>query len=155
MLKRIKFEVPKYKMGNRDKEYQTAKASSYPQGYFKDKACRHCSTKFTPKAPSEHYCSDPCKDYAVLNNFLKRNYNITAKIYEETYIEQNGLCAICKTEGFTMKKGKDYLKLVCDHDHKTGKFRGLLCHNCNRALGLLHDSLVDIKEAYNYIERSL
>lgn len=44
------------------------------------------------------------------------------------------------------------IKLVVDHDHATGKVRGLLCHNCNRALGLLHDNPVTINNALEYLK---
>jgi hypothetical protein len=40
-----------------------------------------------------------------------------------------------------------------DHDHKTGKFRGWLCHSCNAALGLLKDDPERIAKLLNYIER--
>lgn len=43
--------------------------------------------------------------------------------------------------------------LVVDHDHKTGKVRGLLCHNCNRALGLLKDNKEIIQNCLSYLER--
>ena len=42
--------------------------------------------------------------------------------------------------------------LVVDHDHKTGKVRGLLCHNCNRALGLLHDDQELMQKASEYVK---
>lgn len=50
---------------NKPKKAQTAKPSKYPQSYFKPKSCKHCGAIFTPKAPSEHYCCDFCKDYAT------------------------------------------------------------------------------------------
>ena len=43
-------------------------------------------------------------------------------------------------------------KLVVDHCHATGKVRGLLCHNCNRALGLLKDKISVLKNAIQYLE---
>ena len=43
--------------------------------------------------------------------------------------------------------------LVVDHDHKTGAVRGLLCHNCNRALGLLQDSKENLMNCLSYLER--
>jgi hypothetical protein len=44
------------------------------------------------------------------------------------------------------------VKIVVDHCHTTGAIRGLLCHNCNRALGLLKDDINVIKNAINYLE---
>ena len=59
------------------------------------------------------------------NCWLKAKYGIDLKQWNEAFQQQNGICAICK-------KPK---KLVTDHDHKTGKFRGLLCNKCNVSLG--------------------
>jgi hypothetical protein len=54
-------------------------------------------------------------------------------------------CAICATYG----------DLVIDHDHQTGRVRGLLCNNCNLALGLLGDNTDVIDSAGRYLrERS-
>ena len=41
--------------------------------------------------------------------------------------------------------------LVVDHKHSTGEVRGLLCHNCNRALGLLKDDPKVLQKAMNYL----
>lgn len=43
--------------------------------------------------------------------------------------------------------------LLCfDHDHETGVFRGWLCHNCNKAIGLLGDTVEGVKKAVRYLE---
>lgn len=46
------------------------------------------------------------------------------------------------------------LKPIADHDHDTGVIRGLLCHNCNRALGFLGDSIEGVRLALAYLERA-
>jgi len=43
-------------------------------------------------------------------------------------------------------------KLVVDHCHSTGKIRGLLCHNCNRALGLMQDNVETLQNAIDYLK---
>ena len=138
---------------NPTKQEQTATPCKYPQGYFKDKPCRECKTMFTPKAPSELYCSDPCKDRGITSAYLKRNYNITLACYEKMHEEQGGLCKICQGEGFVMSAVKNghVNKLVVDHCHDSGEVRGLLCHNCNRALGLLKDDPAVLKRAIEYL----
>jgi len=135
---------------NRTKEQQTARADKYPQGYFKDKPCKECGEYFTPNAPSELYCSDVCKDIGITTAYLRRSYGITYHDYVLMLKKQNGRCAICAGEGFIMGKHHK-LKLVVDHCHKTGKVRGLLCHNCNRALGLLQDNAAILRKAAEYV----
>jgi hypothetical protein len=81
---------------------------------------------------------------------IERLYGITLKDYEHLYILQNGVCAICrKPEG---RKGKVFL--VVDHDHETGKVRGLLCSNCNSGLGFFKDSLESLSSARQYLKSS-
>jgi hypothetical protein len=77
---------------------------------------------------------------------------VTLAWYEEAFKAQNGLCGICKQEGFVMDPKKHRTKLVVDHCHRTNAVRGLLCHNCNRALGLFKDSKESLMNAISYIE---
>lgn len=58
--------------------------------------------------------------------------------------KQNGVCAIC---GHKDKKKS----LAVDHDHKTGKIRGLLCGRCNPALGFIQESTELIKQLLKYL----
>src|SRR6266567_3377847 len=74
---------------------------------------------------------------------LKRKYGITWDEYQEMFESQKGLCAICQG----VEEGR---MLSVDHDHETGKVRGLLCGSCNRALGLFKEDpeLLDIAKEY-------
>ena len=125
-------------------------SSKYPNGYFKEKECRFCKTIFKPVAPSHHYCSDDCAIKAGAESYIFRNYGITLDTYYQIYKEQKGKCYICQQEGFTIKDSIR-ISLLIDHDHMTGKVRGLLCPNCNRALGLLKDDLEYINRAKEYL----
>ena len=137
---------------NKPKSEQTASASKYPQGRFNPKPWRWCSKEFTPKAPSEHYCSDDCKNTGLQNKYFIRTYGITFQDYKRMYEEQEGLCKICNNQGFLMDEKRHKMKLVVDHCHVTGLVRGLLCHNCNRALGLLSDDIKRFERAINYLK---
>lgn len=64
------------------------------------------------------------------------NFGVTAQHYEQILEQQNHKCAICETPSNNL----DY-NLCVDHDHQTGKVRGLLCHTCNHFLGRVHDDV--------------
>lgn len=142
-----------YAMQNRPQAQMTADPSKYPQGYFKPKPCRECGQIFTPKAPSHLTCSQGCANRMLSSRYLQRNYGITLKQYEDLRQAQSGLCAICGGEGFVMASHHK-MKLVVDHCHASGRVRGLLCHNCNRALGLLKDSNEVLLRAITYLRCS-
>lgn len=133
------------------KKDQKANPKLYPQGYFKDKQCRCCKKYFKPKSPCELYCSDYCKSYGITNAYYVRNYGISLETYLDIAEKQNFVCAICGKENFAMRNTHSGGLLV-DHDHNTGEVRGLLCHNCNRALGLLKDNPEYLRKAINYLE---
>jgi hypothetical protein len=142
-----------YRVKNKPQIEMTASPSKYPQGHFKEKGCKCCGTPFAPQAPSHLYCQQECADEALATNYLIRNYGITLEDARRMNEEQGSLCAICEEEGFTMADHHK-MKLVVDHCHTTGKVRGLLCHNCNRALGLLKDNTERLKKAINYLENT-
>lgn len=121
----------------------------YPNPYFKQKKCTTCEVEYTPEAPSQQYCSIACRGK---NSYYKRNYNITEAQYEAKKKIQQNKCMICCTEGFCIGKNGHTEKLAVDHDHETGMVRDLLCHNCNRALGLLQDSIVLVDSALEYLK---
>ena len=91
------------------------------------------------------YCSDRMKDYD-----LKRQYGIDLKEYERLFSLQNGKCAIC--EKHISEINKKHKKHLCvDHNHQTGKVRGLVCDKCNRGLGLFCDSEIILHKAIKYL----
>jgi hypothetical protein len=55
-------------------------------------------------------------------------------------------CEICG------QRGKKRNGITLDHDHKTGKFRGWLCSNCNTALGLVQENKETLQALIKYIE---
>lgn len=80
---------------------------------------------------------------------LRRRYNITEQEYNEMVEEQSNLCAIC---GQPEKNGyKGRTDLCVDHNHSTGKVRGLLCNHCNRGIGLLGENTSTLENAINYL----
>jgi hypothetical protein len=127
--------------------------SQYPQGYFKDKLCRECKRVFSPQSPSHLFCSQGCFDDNFSRKYLRKTYGITLERYRQMFVDQDNKCAICGMDGFRICKDAKAL-LVVDHCHTTGKVRGLLCHNCNRGLGLFQDNSKYLRSAIEYIERA-
>lgn len=78
---------------------------------------------------------------------LKAKYGITKEEYESLIEKQNNVCAICKMENTNGKP------LCVDHEHSTGKIRGLLCFSCNTALGLMKEHSCLLREAATYLEK--
>ena len=81
---------------------------------------------------------------------MKYKYGITESDYDRMMQEQEGRCAICNT---TQTKDKNMNRLVVDHCHTSGKVRGLLCSACNKALGILEDSVDVLKSAVEYLTK--
>lgn len=72
---------------------------------------------------------------------IKSKYGLTRIEFELMLVSQDSKCAICKSK----------TELVVDHDHTTGKVRGLLCRRCNFVLGILEDEEF-IEAANRYLE---
>jgi hypothetical protein len=86
---------------------------------------------------------------------LKILYGLTEEDYERMLKEQDGVCGICKKEE-AAKSNTGYTKnLAVDHCHHTGKIRGLLCHNCNIAIGKLKDDVSLLESALKYLKEKL
>lgn len=83
---------------------------------------------------------------------LRKNYGLTVEEYEALLDEQGGLCAICQRPERAQRAGRT-MRLPVDHDHTTGRIRGLLCHSCNRAIGLLQDDPALLVRAADYLLR--
>lgn len=142
-----------YLMRNKPQSEMTANPGKYPQGFFKVKACRECGLSFQPQAPSHLSCSQNCADRMLASRYLMRNYGIDLRRYELMLKAQKDKCAICRGVGFRMAEHHKMM-LVVDHCHETGTVRGLLCHNCNRGLGLFKDSAQALRRAQSYLNAS-
>ena len=77
----------------------------------------------------------------------KRNYGISIEQFESMESLCMGVCGCCGAA----PKGR-CKRLSVDHCHKTGKIRGLLCAPCNKAIGVLGDSVEGLRRAVEYLE---
>lgn len=85
-----------------------------------------------------------------INNPLYKSqskFNLDKDTYFSLFAAQNGCCKICGNES-------NNKSLAIDHDHDTGKVRGLLCLNCNVGLGHFKDSIELLEEAMRYLSVS-
>lgn len=101
---------------------------------------RHKSTGYSRKWQK----ANPEK---VLDMHLQREFGISIEDYRALFAEQSGVCAICQGPG------KPEKRLSVDHNHNTGKIRGLLCDSCNHSLGLLKESPEVLRRAAEYLEK--
>lgn len=79
---------------------------------------------------------------------LKRYYDMTLAEWDNRFAEQNHSCAVCKSPYSGRKNGQ----WCTDHDHKTGKVRGILCNGCNMALGQTKDDPLRLRLLAEYVE---
>lgn len=143
-------------------EFHRDKNSS--DGYtYKCKECRN-------KANREYYAAHPekrkekndkKKEYRKLyydnpeiklkyrQKYIERKFGINYEQYNKMLAQQGGVCAICGSA--ETKCSAEYLAI--DHDHDTGEIRGLLCSNCNRALGLFQDNSEIVEKAMLYLKK--
>ena len=82
---------------------------------------------------------------------LARRFNISLEDVRALLDEQHGPCALCDKPDYD-KRNDCPRALAVDHDHATGKMRGLLCANCNHALGMAHDDPFLLRRMADYIE---
>lgn len=127
--------------------YRTKK--EYMQQYLRE---------YGPKwrAANKEKCRKYSRDYYQRNKglqkhrhylyMLRRNHgDAAAETYDEMLAAQENACLICCAP-FGKKRP------AVDHGHKTGQLRGLLCSNCNTALGLLKDNKKILLNAVSYLE---
>jgi hypothetical protein len=86
------------------------------------------------------------KKIADRRSHLKRKYGITLEQYDAMLASQSGGCGICGRDP------SDRISLHVDHDHRTGRIRGLLCFPCNNALGDFDDDPSLLRAALRYVE---
>lgn len=121
--------------------------------FYKDKRgknglTRRCKACWSKKS----YYSRTRSPESIDKNYWRvatNRYGITKDEFYVMLESQGNKCKICKREADT------YRRLTIDHDHNTGKIRGILCGQCNSGLGLFKDDVYIMKEAIRYIKESL
>ena len=122
----------------------------------KTASCVVCSESFTYKTSGgrpRNRC-DAHKDvYTSYDKKYRRDYHlskfygVSQEWYDQKLEEQNHACYICNRPHADGRYGQLYV----DHDHKTGKVRGLLCQDCNHGLGKFFDNVDYLEKAIMYL----
>ncbi len=108
--------------------------------------CKPCGYKSKIKFRSHRECGR--------NSHLKKKYGMTLDEFYAYWDAGRGQCFICgKSMQMPLPKQGQGLDVVAvDHDHITGKIRGLLCNACNKGLGLFKDDIDLLNKAAKYLE---
>jgi hypothetical protein len=110
--------------------------------------CKDCTRKERAAWRREN----PKKWKAIVRTAnLKKNFGLTVAEYGQILVSQNGVCAACGQLETRTMRGK-VTTLCVDHDHETGKIRGLLCFHCNTALGLVKENISRLLKLIAYLE---
>ena len=120
-----------------------AKSASRRKGY--EQLCKPCKAngiKAWRRANPEKVRKYNAAAVAKVGGSRFWKYGLTDEQIEQMALAQSRKCAIC---------GREPDKLVVDHNHDTGKVRGLLCHTCNTALGKFRDSQDILSAAIRYL----
>jgi hypothetical protein len=119
------------------------KDRTHKDGY--SSTCKPCSLQTSRQWKKEN--RERYKNYQLL-----KAYNITREQYNHLLKLQNNQCAVCEItqEQHTALFGKE---LAVDHDHKTGKVRGILCDKHNQALGFIGNDSEVLIRLFEYLKK--
>jgi hypothetical protein len=112
-------------------------------------------TKSGPKVAINNLCwtcaKISAKESKIRNPYtwIKTKFRISKEEAEFWYIESRKHCEIC---GISCRPDQE--ALCIDHDHSTGKIRGILCRNCNHLLGHAKDNIKILENSIEYLRRA-
>ena len=138
------------------KEYRRAYVASHREQN------RECQRKYRATHPNKvkEWNAKQRKRKLALDPHYRRweaiwkRYKLRQKDWESLYKKQGGVCAICGRISVNTGNKNNLEGLVVDHNHKTGRVRGLLCHNCNLTLGKFDDEAEWFLKAAKYVKEA-
>lgn len=116
------------------------KAAAASRKWAREHKKQHTATKkkWRLNNPDKHKCY-----------VLRRTYGISLAEYNALLLAQGGVCGICKLATV----GNCGRRLYVDHDHETGKVRGILCGKCNSILGFAADVPGVLEAAVDWLKK--
>ena len=102
----------------------------------------------TKQARKEKYNSDPEYKNKLITRSKENKYGLKEGEYKVLLEVQNGVCAICKRPQVSSKTNN----LFIDHNHITGKVRGLLCNKCNVTIGMVEEDVSRLQKIIEYLD---
>ena len=143
-----KAKISKSKIGNSSlSEVSRKKISDKMKGRRQTK--QHIANSMKARGFKEELINmtqEEKSEYRYFYN-LKRKFNLSKEDYYEMLKKQNNVCFICN------KPNKQKRRLCVDHCHKTGIIRGLLCVDCNVALGNVNDDVNILYKMIDYLTK--
>ena len=100
---------------------------------------------YDKKRSKKYYLKNEKRELTRARGF-KRKYNLTLEEIDAMLFRQNFSCPICR-------KDLRIFRRHIDHNHKTGKIRGILCGACNAGIGMLGDNVEVLSKAIDYLQR--
>jgi hypothetical protein len=133
-----------YRKGCRCSRCKAAKSAQLKKRYLKHrtrilaKQAEWCAAnrEYKNRKERERRKNNPDK---IKDGYLRHRYGITL----DQFRSMGSRCMICHSED----------RMMVDHDHKTGKVRGVLCHSCNIGIGWLRDSTERLMAAVAYLKQ--
>ena len=95
------------------------------------------------------YCSKACRRLEQFLRMRTKRYGITPNVFRKMLADQRGQCAICLTALGEFARSENLMQI--DHDHVSGRVRGLLCRRCNLGLAVFKDDAERLESAAIYI----
>lgn len=131
---------------NKEKKLAAAKERYWANPEKAAEYGRHYRVKYRDRLKARKHAWHAANAAQVRDRRLRATYGISAEDYDARLLAQGGGCAICQNDCPTGRM------LAVDHDHATGVVRGLLCTNCNMAVGKMKDDADLLRRAAEYLD---
>ncbi len=121
----------------------------YKSSWHRSRRHSYCKECFKKLRKEKGWGRDKKVAYA---GHINRKFGISVEDYAGMLKKQKGVCAICGQPETMIRRGR-VVQLSIDHCHDSGMIRGLLCNNCNKAIGCVHEDVEILQKAISYLKK--